>query len=346
MVLLKDVQASNSRIASSLIPGLVAVFVGGTSGIGETTLKQFAKHAVKPRVYFIGRSQEAGDRIKAECKKLNSEGEFIFIKKEMSLLKNVDEVCEVIKSKEKSINILFLTMGTLQTGIKTEEGLHYAAALVVYCRHRFICNLLPLLQNATSLRRVVTVFIATMEGYIDKENFQGWNRGLMAQRGHAASLVSLALEKHAKDAPEVSFIHNFPGPVKSGITRGTGGALQSIFRGLYMLLGSLVQIPFVDAGERHVFLATSAKYPAAKKGRRADGVTLAGEIEEARGTDGESGSGVYSIDMLGEPAKPHVNQMLKDYRAEGMVDWVWKNIEDEFVRITGRSSILPTSMRD
>jgi len=336
MVLLTEVQASNSRIASTLIPGLVAVFVGGTSGVGETTLKQFAKHAVKPRVYFVGRSQEAGDRIKAECQKLNPEGEFIFIKEEISLLKNVDEVCEVIKSKEKSVNLLFLTIGTLQTGIKTEEGLHYAAALVVYCRHRFVCNLLPLLQNATSLRRVVSVFVATMEGYIDKENFQGWNRGLMAQRGHAASLVSLALEKHAKDAPEVSFIHNFPGPVKSGITRGTGGALESIFRALFMLLGPLVRIPFVDAGERHVFLATSAKYPAGKKGENADGVPLAAGIEIARGTDGVLGSGVYSIDMLGEPAKPHVNQVLGDYRAEGMVEWVWQNIEDEFVRITGR----------
>jgi NADP-dependent 3-hydroxy acid dehydrogenase YdfG len=121
MVLLKDVQASNSRIASSLVPGLVAVFVGATSGIGETTLKQFAKHAVKPRVYFVGRSQEAGDRIQAECKKINSEGEYIFIKKETSLIKNVDAVCEDIKSREKSINLLFLTIGTLQTGISKNE---------------------------------------------------------------------------------------------------------------------------------------------------------------------------------------------------------------------------------
>jgi hypothetical protein len=173
-----------------------------------------------------------------------------------------------------------------------------------------------------------------MEGHIDKENFQGWNRGLMAQRGHAASIVSLALEKHAKDAPEVSFIHNFPGPVKSGITRGTGGALESIFRGLYMLLGSLVHIPFVDAGERHVFLATSAKYPAHKKGT--DGVQLVDGIGQAKGTDGVLGSGVYSIDMLGEPSKEAVFSTLSNYRADGTVDWVWKKIEEEFVRITGR----------
>jgi hypothetical protein len=43
MVSLTAVQASNSCIASSLPLGLVAIFVGATSGIGEYTLKQFAK---------------------------------------------------------------------------------------------------------------------------------------------------------------------------------------------------------------------------------------------------------------------------------------------------------------
>ncbi|TKA61246.1 hypothetical protein B0A49_11964, partial [Cryomyces minteri] len=80
MISLSDVQSSNSRIASSLHPGLVAVFVGATNGIGEATLQQFVKHARQPRVYFIGRSQEAGDRIAAECKTLNPDGGYTFIK--------------------------------------------------------------------------------------------------------------------------------------------------------------------------------------------------------------------------------------------------------------------------
>lgn len=113
MVALMDVQSSNSRVASALPPGLVAVFVGATSGIGETSLKQFAKHSRQPRVYFIGRSQEAGDRIAAECKTLNSEGEYIFIKADTSLLCNVDDVCRDIKNKEKAVNLLFLSTGSL-----------------------------------------------------------------------------------------------------------------------------------------------------------------------------------------------------------------------------------------
>ena len=116
MVQLAEVRASNARIASTLPSGLVAVFVGGTSGIGETTLKQFVKHTHQPRVYIIGRSKDAGDRIADECRKLNKEGRYIFMQNDVSLIRNVDEVCKEIKSMEKAINLLFLSTGTLVFG--------------------------------------------------------------------------------------------------------------------------------------------------------------------------------------------------------------------------------------
>ena len=113
MVSLTEVQSSNSLIPSILPQGLVAVFVGATSGIGETTLKQFAKYTRQPRIYFIGRSQEAGDRITAECKALNKEGEYAFIKADVSLMKVVDDICRDIKAKEQAINLLFQCQGTM-----------------------------------------------------------------------------------------------------------------------------------------------------------------------------------------------------------------------------------------
>jgi NADP-dependent 3-hydroxy acid dehydrogenase YdfG len=111
MVSLSTIQSSNSLISSTLPPRLTAVFVGATSGIGETTLKPFARHANKPRAYFLGRSQDAGDRIAAECKAINPRGEYIFIKANVSLIRVVDEVCKEIKEREKTINILFLSAG-------------------------------------------------------------------------------------------------------------------------------------------------------------------------------------------------------------------------------------------
>jgi NAD(P)-dependent dehydrogenase (short-subunit alcohol dehydrogenase family) len=110
MVSLSNIQLSNSLISSTL-PRLVAVFVGGTSGIGEITLKKFAKHSHQSRAYFVGRSQDAADRIVAECKALNPQGEYIFIKADVSLIRVVDKVCEEIMAKEKALNILFLSAG-------------------------------------------------------------------------------------------------------------------------------------------------------------------------------------------------------------------------------------------
>jgi NADP-dependent 3-hydroxy acid dehydrogenase YdfG len=114
MVALSDAQSSNTNIATSLPAGMVAVFVGGTSGIGEFTLKNFAQHAKSPKIYLVGRSQDAADRITQECVKLNPDGEYIFIRSDVSLLKNVQSVCEQILSKESSINLLFQTQGGLQ----------------------------------------------------------------------------------------------------------------------------------------------------------------------------------------------------------------------------------------
>jgi len=116
MVSLPTIQFSNSFITSSLPPKLVAVFVGATNGIGETTLKQFAKHAHQPHVYFVGRSQEAGDRIVGECKALNAEGEYVFDKADVSLISVVDDVCRGIKRKERVVNLLFLSQGTMIFG--------------------------------------------------------------------------------------------------------------------------------------------------------------------------------------------------------------------------------------
>lgn len=116
MVSLPTIQSSNSFITSSLPPKLVAFFVGATNGIGETTLKQFAKHARQPHVCFVGRSQEAEDRIVGECTALNAEGEYVFVKADVSLISVVDDVCRGIKRKERVVNLLFLSQGTMIFG--------------------------------------------------------------------------------------------------------------------------------------------------------------------------------------------------------------------------------------
>lgn len=113
MVSLSAIQASNANIASALPAGLVAVFVGATSGIGETALKQFARHTRQPRIYFVGRSDEAGKRVADECRSLNKDGQYNFVRADVGLIRSVDDVCRDITAKETAINLLFLTPGTM-----------------------------------------------------------------------------------------------------------------------------------------------------------------------------------------------------------------------------------------
>jgi NADP-dependent 3-hydroxy acid dehydrogenase YdfG len=116
MVAIHTITESNVRIAGSLPAGLVAVFAGATSGIGESTLRQFTKRAQKPRIYFLGRRENEGQRVQAELKALNPGGEYHYVENDSSLLGNVDQACQYIREREPAINLLFLSCGTLITG--------------------------------------------------------------------------------------------------------------------------------------------------------------------------------------------------------------------------------------
>ncbi|THY11169.1 hypothetical protein D6D02_05920 [Aureobasidium pullulans] len=337
MVTIEQVRASNAQISKSLPAGLVAVFVGGTNGVGEVTIKQFVKHTIRPRVFLVGRSKEAGNRIIAECKAINPDGIYVLILKELSLLKNVDEVCKEILAQETHINLLFLTIGTLQAGLKTAEGLHYAAALLIYSRNRFISNLLPAIERAPHLKRVISVFLGSMEGKINMSDFQGWNLGLMENKGHASSITTLALENHASAAPKTTFIHTFPGPVKGGILRGTKGFGFGLAKAASKFLLPLVQMPPQDAGDRHVYLATSARYSAKEEKEATQGVPISNDVDITIGSNG--GPGVYSLFLDGEALKQPARQILAEYRKDGTSQKVWSIIEKEFVNITGTKSM-------
>ena len=140
MVELDKVRSSNEQIATALSPGLVAVYVGATSGIGELAMKGLVKHSVQPRVYFVGRSQKAADRIVSELKTLNSGGEYIFIQEDVSLIAGVDKVCQQIKARETAINLLVQSQGSFD--LSTDECfLCYPLHLLIKGGF-FLCNIL------------------------------------------------------------------------------------------------------------------------------------------------------------------------------------------------------------
>lgn len=66
------------------------------------------------------RSQDAADRIISEIKAIQPEAQTSFIRKDLTLLKNVDEVCDEIKAKETKLNLLFMTQGMMS--MKGRDG--------------------------------------------------------------------------------------------------------------------------------------------------------------------------------------------------------------------------------
>jgi hypothetical protein len=155
-------------------------------------------------------------------------------------------------------------------------------------------------------------------------------------------MQTLALEAIARSAPEVSFVHCYPGFVKSGIGKDLTGpvarVLMAIWEVAYLVVGPFLATPFDEAGERHLFFATSARFPGGR-GSGAAGVPLPEGVEVARGSDGASGSGVYSITNHAESAPSAVEELLETMRKDGTAEKVWADVEGEFVRITGATSV-------
>lgn len=135
MVDLKTAQEWNASL-KQLGPGLVAVFglshlphfgdkrltrkeVGGTSGIGESTAREFVRNTSSPRVYIVGRNEEQVSRIQAELHALNPSSQVKFVKSDITLLKNIDRACAEIQAAEKQVNLLFMTAGFLALAGRT-----------------------------------------------------------------------------------------------------------------------------------------------------------------------------------------------------------------------------------
>ncbi|KAI0134008.1 hypothetical protein BJ170DRAFT_705498 [Xylariales sp. AK1849] len=326
--------SSNSRLSSTLPGQLVAVFVGATSGIGEATLKNFARYSRQPRAYFIGRSEDAAERILAECKTLNPAGEYTFIKADVSLIRVVDQVCDRIKAKETTINVLFLSQGVLSFDrSETSEHLHLLASLNYYSRLRFIANLLPLLRQDSSLRRILTVGGGTLEGPLDVSDFPALRVPRPELRGHLSTLITFGLEAIARTAPEVSFVHSYLGTVDTPLLRYMSEDMLQLH----------VLLPVDESGERHLYLVTSARFPPAVKGGNNDSMHLKEEVAVERGTNGEVGSGVYTAGPDCEGPTTTVQDLLGEMRCKGIVEEVWRHTEGEFERIDGQYERLRTS---
>ena len=205
----------------------------------------------------------------------------------------------------------------------------------MHSRTRFILNLIPLIQRASSLRRIVSVLAATTEGAIDTSNITAQGFPIVKWRNQVASVQTLLLEEAARQAPNVSFVHCLPGVVKGGIMREAEGFKNAIFIAIGKILEPFIQTPPGECGERHMFLATSARYPPSQGGAAIAGVPLDQNLEVARGSDGRIGSGVYTVGPQGDSSSPKIEKLLSQFRENGTAGKVWEFVTTDFEKITG-----------
>lgn len=183
----------------------------------------------------------------------------------------------------------------------------------------------------------MSVFAGTKEKSVDTNDFQASKLSLVALRGHVASLITLSMEAIAQRAPDVTFVHDYPGSVKSGFGRELNKGATRLIVIMFKVVGPLFYIPAEEVGERQLFLATSARYASKTiENGGHGGVPVPAGVSVARGVDGRPASGVYSIDSNGEECGPKVVELLGKLRREGLPDRIWEHTVREFVRITGQ----------
>ncbi|KAK9494976.1 hypothetical protein V1508DRAFT_349696 [Lipomyces doorenjongii] len=269
MVSYKEIKSSNALLNDATTPR-VAVFVGGTSGIGKFTIKALVSTGASVRIYLVGRkSSEGGARaFIQELHAINPKAEVVWTEGEVSLLAETKRLCEVIKSKESRVDLLFLTAGYAPFGTRKEtaEGLEIVQSLEYYSRMLFVLHLLPLLRGGEA-SKVVSVLAGGLERATieldDLDLKKPGNFGGVKAQGQYGAMNTMTLEKLANENPDVTFIHSWPGAVNTGnVWRGTDpNSIMSwvVWLVLEPLIG-LVGFSDEESGQRHLFQSTSAAF--------------------------------------------------------------------------------------
>lgn len=216
-----DLAAASAASASST----VGIFVGATSGIGEHTAYAFAKYTPNPTIYIVGRNADAGARVVAKLKQINSNTKARFMQHDMTLIKEADAMSKTVLENEKKVNVLFLSPGFLTINGRTEsvEGVDTKLSINYYGRWRVVENLISLVETAAEAgenARVVSVLAPGNEGPVNMNDLALKTTFSLANANrHITEFNSLAVVRWAKLYPKIGFLHAGPGVVHTGITR-------------------------------------------------------------------------------------------------------------------------------
>ncbi|OSX59803.1 hypothetical protein POSPLADRAFT_1048273 [Postia placenta MAD-698-R-SB12] len=265
-----SVAASRSANASYAFPAApVAIFVGGTSGIGQAVAEALARHT-NGRVHLIivGRNRAAAESIFATLPApVLPDARYEFVECDVTLVKNVAATTSALLARLPKVNYLVLSPGILSFRGRrdTSEGIDRKLALSYYARWKFTQDLLPLLRAAKGAgedARVMSVLAAGEGGKIDvedlglKESYSGFNAMLVA-----STYNDLMVESFAEQETGASFVHIYPGVVRTPIVN----------RIVQLLLYPFVRAP-EDCAEHMLYALLHADAGAHRRGANGDDI--------------------------------------------------------------------------
>jgi NAD(P)-dependent dehydrogenase (short-subunit alcohol dehydrogenase family) len=188
---LSAVRAANAAFSPSYIP--VALFVGGTSGIGQATAEAFARYTKgQAHIVICGRNRAAAESTIASFPK-STKSKYEFVECDATLMKNVQSTTTSLMSTLPKLNYLFVTPGylTLRGRDETSEGLDRKLALNYYARWKFTNDLMPLLRKAKDAgedAKMLSVLSAGHGGPIDLDDL-GLKKGFSLYAAGVAAVT-------------------------------------------------------------------------------------------------------------------------------------------------------------
>jgi NAD(P)-dependent dehydrogenase (short-subunit alcohol dehydrogenase family) len=298
MVSYTQIQASNALISDDNAPR-VAVFVGGTSGIGQLTLRALVAKGTSIRIYLIGRKSSA-DRASAFIQELqsnNPRADIRLLEGEISLLAETKRLCDAILKEDSRIDLVFLTAGYAPFGARqeTSEGIEIAQSLEYYSRMLFIQTLLLALNHAEAPRIVSVLGGGLEKGSMNIEDIDlkrpDWFRSMKAQV-QFVTMNTVGMDKLATENPNITFIHSWPGMVDTGnVWRGVADPNSWLGWFVWLFLEPLIRlISFTEdeSAQRNLFLATSAAFGGS-------GISWTGE--PGKNVHLETGKGLFLVNL-------------------------------------------------
>ncbi|KAH8823850.1 NAD(P)-binding protein [Flagelloscypha sp. PMI_526] len=255
------VKAENAKFSPNYVP--VAVFVGGTSGIGQGMAQAFAKHTKgNAHIIIVGRNKEAADSIISTFPKPTSpEARHEFVQADVSLMTNIHTTTSALLSRLPKINFLVMTPGimTMNGRNETSEGIDKKLAVHYYARFAFAHDLLPLVKKAEEKgedAKVLSVLAAGTGRKVDLEDL-GLKKSFSLERAasQGVSYNDVAFKEFAIQNPSerLTFAHSMPGIVRTGLFKNSD---TTAFR----FLDTVIKVAFrpltmslEDAGEYQLY---------------------------------------------------------------------------------------------